>query len=209
MRNVSTKWTLESCLEDAKKHSRKSDWVRANKSAYYAAKIKGWFEECVAHMNQDKSEYTVSKLVEIASRFESRHAWKLQDKKSYDSAQRRGLLSDIANDVFGDPKVKAPRKTVWTAENILLEAMRYQSRTDWAKGCPRSYDAARRLRILEQCSKHMQVLTCDDYRSKIEAAAAKYNSKTEWRLGDEVTYKRAMKYGCVKSISLKLWGPKP
>lgn len=199
------KWTYESCFQDAQKYTRKSHWVRANNAAYYAAKRHGWFEACVAHMNQDRSALTETDLKEIASRYKSRHEWKLMDKPSYTSAQRRGLLSGIANELFGEPQSKPSRKMVWTADSVLDVALKYQTRTDWAKGNPGSYAAARSLGLLEKCSMHMQVLTYNDYRMRIEKAASVFDSKAQWREGDPITYKLARKYGCIKYIANKLW----
>ena len=45
-------WTKERCLEEASKYKLKTEWRRCSGSSYYAAKQKGWLEECTAHMKK-------------------------------------------------------------------------------------------------------------------------------------------------------------
>lgn len=42
-------WSLELCKEEAFKYKNKSSWKRGHKS-YYAARDRGWLDECCAHM---------------------------------------------------------------------------------------------------------------------------------------------------------------
>lgn len=43
-------WTFEKCLELARSCSSRADFKRASGSAYHRARVKGWLEECCAHM---------------------------------------------------------------------------------------------------------------------------------------------------------------
>lgn len=52
MRNVGIQriWTYESCLELARSCSTRAEFKRASASAYQRARVKGWLEDCCAHM---------------------------------------------------------------------------------------------------------------------------------------------------------------
>jgi hypothetical protein len=43
-------WTFEKCLELARSCSSRAEFKRASGSAYHRARVKGWLEECCAHM---------------------------------------------------------------------------------------------------------------------------------------------------------------
>ena len=50
-RNASfTKWTFEACMVDAAKYATPVEWVKASNGAYKRAHLKGWLEQCCAHM---------------------------------------------------------------------------------------------------------------------------------------------------------------
>lgn len=46
------KWTKNSCINDAKKYARRSDWKKSSNTAYCKANKFKWMNECCAHMNK-------------------------------------------------------------------------------------------------------------------------------------------------------------
>ena len=47
-----TCWTLKRCKEDALQYGGRNEWKRGSPGAYNAAQLKGWLDECCAHMDR-------------------------------------------------------------------------------------------------------------------------------------------------------------
>lgn len=49
-------WTYEKCLELAKSCTSRAEFKKASGSAYQRARVRGWLEDCCAHMNGDSKK---------------------------------------------------------------------------------------------------------------------------------------------------------
>jgi hypothetical protein len=49
-------WTLERCMEEAKKFETRSAWKDGHKCSYRAASYHGWLKECTVHMGKKRSK---------------------------------------------------------------------------------------------------------------------------------------------------------
>lgn len=58
-------YTLENCLESAKKYKYKSEWQRAEQPFYINSKKNGWFQLCVEHMPSRVSSEEIKILKEL------------------------------------------------------------------------------------------------------------------------------------------------
>ena len=46
-------WTLERCMADAAQYETRKAWAKgSNKSAYNAARLAGWLDDCCQHMER-------------------------------------------------------------------------------------------------------------------------------------------------------------
>lgn len=48
-------WTLERCMEDARRYGTRRDWHLGKSAGYYTARQKGWLEHCCAQMESGYS----------------------------------------------------------------------------------------------------------------------------------------------------------
>lgn len=58
-------YTLENCLESAKKYNYKSEWQKAEQPFYTNSKKNGWFRECTEHMPPRISTDQIKMLKEL------------------------------------------------------------------------------------------------------------------------------------------------
>ncbi len=168
-------WTVEKCIEDAKRFEKKFDWMNNSKGAYKAAKKFGCFDECVAHM-PSIIELRILSCIESAKLFKTKTAWRKECKNKYDAARRLGCLDEcIAH-------MEKPYKSQKEIQDILQKEMPYtkymdksydnqfrhtiksciesakpfKTKTAWRKKCGGAYHAAKRLGCLDECTAHME-----------------------------------------------------
>lgn len=86
----------------------------------------------------------------------------------------------------------------WTYEKIKEEAKNHERRVDFCRKRKGAYDAAIRLKILDDVCKHME-LNCSD--GEIINEAQKYNTKKEFLKNAPLYYNNALKRGIIKDAS--------
>jgi len=69
----------------------------------------------------------------------------------------------------------------WTNETIKEDALKYNTRTEWAKNSSSAYERARYNDILEECCQHMTQLRHKWSDEEIIEDAKKYNTRYEWQ----------------------------
>jgi len=93
-------WTLERCLEDAKKYKTKSEWRKS--AAYSKASKRGWVDDCCQHMPKDfrkrdtesRLYWTKERCIEESKKYSMRFHWIKASESSYNSAKRNGWLKE-------------------------------------------------------------------------------------------------------------------
>jgi len=102
-------WTLERCMEDASKYRHRTEWNRANQSAYNAARQNGWKEQCCAHMNPASSDgirkpygyWTLERCIEDASQHKTKDEWRKASKNACLIASRNGWTDQCCGHMEG------------------------------------------------------------------------------------------------------------
>ena len=103
----------------------------------------------------------------------------------------------VINDRLSNPKGLPQRHNKrWTPQAIRQDAKKYSCIAEWAKESGSSYKAAMRLRIKDECAKHMinpnslpRIWTVD----KIRLEAEKYHNKREWVVNSASSYAAAIR----------------
>jgi hypothetical protein len=88
-------WTRERCLNDAQGFPTRRAWCQGSPSGYNAALIKGWLEDCCAHMtskNKPHGYWSLERCREDAKRFQTRGAWQKGSRLAYDAAYSKDWL---------------------------------------------------------------------------------------------------------------------
>ena len=88
--------TKQACLDSAARYSTRNQWHLAETAFYVAAKNRGWFDECVAHMPvAAHHKHSRESLLESALRFSEVPRWREQHESEYRAAIRHGCLDEI------------------------------------------------------------------------------------------------------------------
>ena len=145
-------WTLEKCIEEAKKYKTLSEWIRKSGSSHQKAMKKGWISACSSHMTspQKPSGYwTLERCKEDSMHFTSRTLWARGSNSAYLTAQRNNWLDQCCE------HMRTIRET-WTFEKCHKRALRYVSKAQFEKNDSKAYRAAYKNGWLNKCCAHMK-----------------------------------------------------
>lgn len=88
------------------------------------------------------------------SNYKSVAEWSNADSKAYQAACIRGLIPKICEEFGWElPKERKP-DDYWSIDRCREVALKYKSRSEWAKACP-SYSYASKNGWLDECTQHM------------------------------------------------------
>jgi len=82
------KWTLDLCLEEARKYPNVATWRKESESSYNRAKAKNWFKECTGHMNI----WTLDECLLVVEKFTYFEDWRSSCPDLYKFAQSKSWL---------------------------------------------------------------------------------------------------------------------
>lgn len=147
-RTRTKKWTLERCLEEAKKHKTKSEWIKASITSYQASRKWGYFQQCISHMTPMVNKWTKEECIVEAKKYKSKREWDIKDNKSYQGAYMNGWLHLCTGHMSN--------KNYWTLARCKRSASHFSSRLEWVKKNRESYDVAYQNGWLNECDKQMK-----------------------------------------------------
>lgn len=90
-------WTKELCIEEARKHTKKSFWWRDCSTSYTTAKKNGWMSECTKHMSPyilPIGKWTKELCIEEARKHKYMGDWIKNSGGSYQKAKRNGWVDE-------------------------------------------------------------------------------------------------------------------
>lgn len=145
-------WTLEACIEDAKKYKTRSEWRNSSVSAYNKAGIKNWTEICCKHMpKHNRKRLDSAKLLlsclHSTSGYTTVEDWKENEPEAYKLAYKYGWVRRC--------KAKIVPTVICTLEVCIEIAKQFKTRTEWNKGHRASYQTAQRKKWMNECCSHM------------------------------------------------------
>jgi superfamily II DNA or RNA helicase len=88
-----------------------------------------------------------------------------------------------------------PKNKKHTLETCKIIASKYKTRSEWSKQDANSYSCAVRKKWLDECCKHMKVLSEIHTLETCKISASKYKTRTEWVKKDKKLYYYASKKG--------------
>lgn len=94
--------------------------------------------------------WNINLLKREAAKYKSRGEFNKGSRAAYKAAWARGFLSEICQHMV---RPKPQRK--WTVEKLKLEALKYSTRTEFARSVPGAYQAAIKENCLDTCCIHM------------------------------------------------------
>lgn len=96
-------WTKKDCLYSARQCKTRTEWITACRSAYQAARIRGWLDECCAHMTpllsatqrhitEKNYNFNFSTCLESAKQFKTLKEWERKNPMHYARAFEKDWL---------------------------------------------------------------------------------------------------------------------
>ena len=148
-------YTFNELLRIARKYQNRTDFFNNERSAVRAAKILQWYDKCTAHMEekQKPKDYWTKELCKIeALKFTSRFEFFKKGSAAYQAAKKKGWLDEICSHMIPIRK----RQGFWQEEiNLINEALKYTSRTEFARESPSAYAVATLFGVLDEICFHM------------------------------------------------------
>jgi predicted GIY-YIG superfamily endonuclease len=195
------KWSEESILNDALKYTSRSDWKLNSCSAYVQAQKMGIIDKACEHMKllNPKGRWSTSEaIIEEARKYSSKSEWRIKSSGSYEAAKKFNIF-DVAVAHMKRPDMR--RK--WDETSIQDDALKYTSKTTWARESPGAYEAAKKRNIFNEVTAHMIrspiPIKWDD--QSIRDDAKKYTSKNEWKRNSIGAYTAAKRTGIYESVT--------
>jgi len=150
-------WTKEKCIEDAKKYNSKKEWRINNASAIGAALNNGWYDECTKHMLIKKNKngfWTKERCINDAKKFTTKGKWSKKSTSAYNSAKKNSWFDECTKHMISPHNPNG----FWTKEKCIEEAKKYELVSQWKKNNGASYNKARKMNWIEECTNHMKKL---------------------------------------------------
>lgn len=114
----STEWTLERCIEEAKRFKTRFEFCKSSGAAYDTAKRNGWISEVCSHMTSIQmptGHWTRENCHEEALCYTSRVEFRKRSGGAYYAAWRKGFLDAICSHMKSPP----PPETSFLKENDM------------------------------------------------------------------------------------------
>lgn len=152
------KWTLETLKEEALKYKTRSEFMKANISAYNVALKSGHYDEIVSHMGepnkfQPPTKWTYENISEIYLKCKTLKEVRTNyGQKVIIVAKKNGWHDKLSEHFTKDPHPNL----VWTFDKVKKEAEKYKSRKEFGLKCPSAYQRAITMEWMDVISTHMK-----------------------------------------------------
>ena len=134
------------------------------------------------------------------SKYKSISEWSKSNPSAYQSAKKAGIIPDICETFGWDlPKenTKLHPNGYWKIkENVLCDALKYETPTEWTKNNATAYAAARKHGWFEEATAHMTFLFKPNGYWNAETIfeeSKKYKTPQEWKKGSSSSYAMSFK----------------
>jgi hypothetical protein len=143
-------WTKERCIEEAKKYSTISDWIKNSPSSHNGARKKEWYSECTTHMKRKikpAGYWTKERCIEESKKYKTNFEWSRKSGTSYGIACKNKWLEECCVHMLKKMKLKG----YWTKERCIEDAKKYSTSFEWSRKSGGAYKASRKNKWLDLC----------------------------------------------------------
>lgn len=137
------KLTLTDIINEAKKFNKPIDWIQGSPHSYRFAYRNNLVQLVYNKMkwkSQTRFKWDLHTCLKSAKKYESKSSWRKGEPSAWRIAHRDRFMKKIEN-LLGD-KWSSPDNFIWTYENCLLEAKRFNKAQEWRKLSPGSWFSA-------------------------------------------------------------------
>jgi|688.fasta_scaffold78188_2 hypothetical protein len=133
--------------------------------------------------------WTLEMLKKLVKKYKSRTEFVTKEPNAYAAAARNGWLDDV----FTDMKRLINPNNTWTYEVVAKEAAKYNKKTDFAKGSPLAYNAARRNGWFEELTKNYSGGITKWTYDLLKKEAKKYKTRKEFATNSGSAYNASIR----------------
>ena len=184
-------WTLETLQVEALKYTTRTEFQKANGSAYGAAGRMNLRDTICGHMTEIKKPdgyWSLEKLRDEALKYSSRQEFQQKNGAAYKAAGLMKCRQIICSHMV---EIKKP-SGFWTLENLTAEALKYESKVDFVEKSPSAFLTASRKNIIDQICGHMIAGKLPNGHWSIKKncsdEALKYTNRRAFSLGNSSAY---------------------
>ncbi len=182
------KWTYESCYEEAKKYTTRSEFKKGCECAYDKSRKMNWIDDYTWLAAPSNKKYTYDEVKLIAEQYDSLAEFTKNSVGAYQAALKNGWLDSFTH-------LKRRNKDL-TAEDIIERAKQFSSYKEFINSNESLYNAFLKFynsgKISDndlpwEVTKRKSEWTHEDCYNE----AKKYDSSWHFKLGNESAYNRA------------------
>ena len=170
-------YTLQECIDDAKKYNKEKDWKKNSKLYGYATNHK-WLKECTSHMIKRKNWKNIEDIKKEAKKYKTKTEFRKNCSRAYLIAIKLKILDEICEHMI---KIDNSH----TLQDCIDDAKKYTTIKDWEQNS-KLYGYAQKHKWLEECTKHMMKLSNTHTLQDCIKEAKKYNNLTDWRINSKL-----------------------
>jgi predicted GIY-YIG superfamily endonuclease len=150
-------------------------------------------------MRKPKGYWSKDLCILEALKYQTLSEFETMSGTALKSARRHGWLDEVCSHI----EAKQKPKGYWTKEKCVEEALKYQTRSEFNKGCDSAYSKARKNGWLDEVCGHMvKVIKASGYWNQERCAedALKYETRLGFQKQSESAYSSARKNGWLDAI---------
>jgi hypothetical protein len=184
-------WTKELAAQEALNYKTRNEFANGSKKAYDAAYGYGWLDDITKHMVSGITTHSKDEIQKIANNYEDYSKFAKEYPHLSQYARKKGWI-DIFQHMI--------KKKVWTSDELQIEALKYNTMSDFKNHNKNAYQAAYRKGILDDITKHMNRSRTIWTKDLIYQVASKYKSRSEFERGNASAYLAAKRDGYIDDL---------
>lgn len=171
------KWTLEKIKQESSKYSTRTEWRSKSPQTYAASRnIPGLYEEITKSMKMlKKLKWSKNEVLDDAKKYNSTVDWIRSKGDASKVAKRDGYWEEATKHMIVNHRQNWKSK-----EDILKDAKKYITRSNWFKFSPGASMKAKRDGYYEEATAHMKIIHKKRSNEEIFLNAKKYKTLQEW-----------------------------
>lgn len=145
-------WTAQKAKDKAKQYRYRCELKDASSSAYNFLRKHGMLNSLFPKKPSKPLKWTFEKVKKIALRFSHKSEWSKKHRRSYDIAHRNGWIDKLS----GHMKTPARPLPKWDKKNVLRDAKKYKTKSEWWKASNGAHLSARKNGWFDEATLHMR-----------------------------------------------------
>lgn len=158
-------WTKETTYEEAQKYSTMRDFRTKSIGAYSAACKHRWLKDYTWLEKETSDPYTFEQFSETVKKYKTIKEFREKEYALYSAAKKKKWLD---TDEFKSLTRLSKPDGYWTKERCAVEALKYNTLSDFMNNTPSAYSSAWKNGWLREITTHMKtrIASEEEYRQK-------------------------------------------